>query len=365
MSKKTLFITLFFIGVVGGLYGVQVYSAHKCTNPDSVSWKNHRIIECALYYDEAGVVEGKNEEDVDVSRLVEVAKAHIPSFGEIDDVYGKDRRSVYYKGTKIVGAKPETFALLGGEYFTDSRYAYWRGGRIATAQADRLELFPGDERYARDGLSEYFNGDLIVDISEATSSRVLLSPFHGDEVTQGKDRGIVWRQSDLPHAEGVGLLLVGDDGEETWLTDETLKNTGSYTWKPYEATTSPDTLYHIVFYGHTKEGVVRSESPHVFSVVEEGKASVSLMVNFSGDDVVKVSPEDVVNVSWSGSNVQRCYLVNGVSQPIVGHISIRFPQVGGARVTKHLYYIECIDNNGVAVEDSVTIESIAPEVASD
>jgi hypothetical protein len=356
MKGKILWVGVLVL-IVGGVYGAQQYTSYRCTNEDSVNWQYHKLISCEVYFDEGGSM----AEDVDVSTLVKIEGAYIPAFQELDKLYAKDAQNVYYKGNRVAKASVQSFNFLGGEYFVDSHAAYFRGLQVLGSDARSFSLSGGgDARYARDAAQEYFEGLAIEELSAASSTRFLLSPYDGEEITRSKTKEIFWRPVVDETIDTVAIALVGDDDSFTWLTDESQTNTGSYDWVPSEVSSTTEGVYHLVFYGHTKQrGVTKIDTQHMFTLVEDGKPGVQLKVEFRDDRIVEVSPNDTVYVSWASSNVEHCYLANGVEQSLVGHMTARFPQVGNAKVTDHVYTIMCTSEDGETVEDKVTIRAIA------
>jgi len=343
--------------LIGGAFGVKQYTAYRCSNDEIKNWQFHRVISCEVYFDEKGVVQG---DDVDMTGLVKLEGAHIPTFKEIETPYAKDSQSVYYKGRRVARAIPQSFTFSGGEYFTDSKRVFYRGEMVPDSDAQTFSLFEGDDpRYAKDASQEYFKGTVIEIFSEATSSRFLLAPYEGEEITRTSLQDIFWRPVVDGSITNLAGALVGDDGSFQWIFDETISNTGLFQWSPSLASSTPNTEYRLVFYGHTSLGSVKKiVPPNTFRIVEKGKPGVVVKVNFQDERTVIVSPNETVYVSWASSNVEKCYLAEGVAQSLVGHMTTTFPLSNGAKKTKYIYSLECISSEGEVVRDTVSIEAV-------
>ena len=365
-KKKKVFIILVVFLVIIGVWGVRQYDQYQCTNIQAVNWQFHKLYNCAVYYNESNDSpfggEVTKEEFIKTDLLegwTKMSGAHIRTFVEIDKPYAKDKGSVYYKAKKVLRADTMSFAHLGGEYFTDKNFVFWQGKVVIGSQPSTFKLFLGDDRYGKDLTNEYFSGKKITVAPVATSTRLLLSPFEGEEVTIRKEKKIFWRSVEIQDFTGIAIALVDDEGGLSWLSDERTRNTGQFIWAP-SASSSQEMAYRLIFYAHKGESeVLKLDTKNKFSIKKEGKPGLVLMVNFSDKKKIRVAPDDVAYISWASSNVERCYLPNGISQSLIGHMTIKFPQVGDAKVTEHHYNIECITSKGYTVNDSVKIEVVA------
>ena len=362
-KKKTFVVLVAFFVIIGGIWGLKQYDQYQCTNIQAVNWQFHKLYNCAVYYNgNDSLVEGGTTEEFTETNLSEgwtkVNNAHVRTFVEIDKPYAKDKRSVYYKAKKVARADTMSFVHLGGEYFTDKNFTFWQGEVVAGSQPSTFKLFSEDDRYGKDLTNEYFNGKKITIAPVATSTRFLLSPFEGEEVSINKGKQIFWRPVELQNFTNVAIALVNDEGNFIWLSDERVRNAGQFIWTP-SASSSQEAVYSLIFYAHKGEGeVLKLDTKNKFFIKKEGKPDLVLMVNFSDEKKVRVVSDDVVYISWASSNVERCY-TEGATQPLVGHMTIKFPQVGDAKVTEYYYNIECITSKGYTVNDSVKIESVA------
>ena len=76
--------------------------------------------------------------------------------GQIDALLIKDKNNVYYQGTKIQGADPNTFDVLENGYFKDKNNVYFYEDKIKGADTKTFESLKYG--YSKDKKNVYYQG---------------------------------------------------------------------------------------------------------------------------------------------------------------------------------------------------------------
>ena len=79
--------------------------------------------------------------------------------GQIDAPLIKDKNNVYYQGTKIQGADPNTFDVLENGYFKDKNSVYFYGNKIKGVDPNTFEILEYD--YFKDKNNVYYKREQI------------------------------------------------------------------------------------------------------------------------------------------------------------------------------------------------------------
>ena len=114
---------------------------------------------------------------------VVVAGAHADSFVQLANAeYGKDRRRVYWRGSVIDGAHPDSFECLSDLYSHDRNRVFWRERAILGADPASFVILNGRELWSRDSRDVFF-GDQPVGVSDPASFHVLNDAWASDGIS--------------------------------------------------------------------------------------------------------------------------------------------------------------------------------------
>lgn len=108
----------------------------------------------------------------------------------------RDKRSVYYQFTRIVGADPETFRHLNQAFYRDANHVYWSDSRLQGADVATFRTFGNDIPYAVDERHVWFADTRLPNI-DAGSFRLLHNHVFADR------SGV--------YVSGRGLPVIGAD----------------------------------------------------------------------------------------------------------------------------------------------------------
>lgn len=122
--------------------------------------------------------------------IVDVANAN--SFTAINNLYGKDRQYVFYRGQTIPGADPISFSYLAGAYAKDKRKGYFQEKPISE-DADHFAIVPNPDEtatnvtaegiaYAHDSYRVYKGTTVLDGVDPATFAFVPM--FNGQYLTR-------------------------------------------------------------------------------------------------------------------------------------------------------------------------------------
>ena len=134
-----IFATLACLILLNGCASKPKYNNYKVTE-DSVSW-----IKLGNSY--------SNYREINVPLVSADAKTFkvLP-----DKAFGLDAKFVYYKGKKLVKAKPASFKLIDKSYSQDSEMVFYKGVPIPLAEAKSFTIISDD--LAKDAHRLYFSG---------------------------------------------------------------------------------------------------------------------------------------------------------------------------------------------------------------
>jgi hypothetical protein len=294
-----------------------------------------------------------------------VSGAHVPTFSEIDRVYARDKRFVYYRGERVLDADPRTFRNFAGEYYIDAEHAYFRGEQLKDSNASSFDIVPGVPYITSDGANEYYNATRIEIVSSTTANAFLIAPFEGDELSEGATKVVFWKTVADSDSGEVLIRLLGWRGNElatsTWLLSKPIQDMGQYDWEVFSL--GDGLSYSLDFYLLDKQGQYQKiPTPNRFAVSDSGIPGVRVFVDFVTDDVVYVETGKNSHIAWSASNVDRCYLEGGGDVGLQGHSYMQFYSAEMLDFPEYEYGIECTTDTGITVSDSITVRHLFPEV---
>lgn len=82
------------------------------------------------------------------------------------EFYAKDKNAVYYTNKKI-SDDPQHFQVIGSEYVRDSKTVFYRGNSVPNVEAATFIIFPPGN-FSKDARRVYFQGEVIQDADPAT-----------------------------------------------------------------------------------------------------------------------------------------------------------------------------------------------------
>ncbi len=148
---------------------------------ENKTWYDYAIVDDHIEFDYAGMVEG----------------AHLSSFEEIGSRYARDKDGVYFTGSRIPGADPKTFTIIGdGIYARDSVHVYWCGQKMGTVDPSTFrvlgififsDIMNGMVCYAKDQ-SSYICNNAIVSHQELPAQIVGTEGAHDYEIRDPKEK---------------------------------------------------------------------------------------------------------------------------------------------------------------------------------
>ncbi|MBX3378311.1 MAG: DKNYY domain-containing protein [Phycisphaeraceae bacterium] len=121
----------------------------------------------------------------------------------------KDRRTVYYQFTPLVGGDPATFRHLNQAFYRDAQHVYWSTTRLKDADVNSFRTFGNDAPYAVDKRHVWF-GDSRLPHIDAGSFRFLHNHIFADKAgVYVSGRGLPIPEADAATLEKIAELAWG------------------------------------------------------------------------------------------------------------------------------------------------------------
>jgi hypothetical protein len=307
-SGCVFLIGVFLLVFLNVLVGAALYYANQCLPASNDGWGSYKIERCVVF-----ALSGEELSEVrSYEELLEkgvwrgIYGADIASFSELGNGYARDKTTVYFEGLAFSAADPATFSHLMGLYSIDGDHVFWRNKPIAEASLDEFEIFPTLPDLAASGDQLYYRGRPIERSLNNTELRVV-SPAELQPVSPGETIELKWSAG--LYFEYVLLQLVNSKGSVYWLSEQPLKNTGSYVLTvPHD--TALEGAYSIRLIGLSESKQLASYAVHQDALLVEN-AHVELFVNDASPNVspVYAALDEDITVSWQTENAGGCKLI--------------------------------------------------------
>lgn len=129
---------------------------------------------------EGRVVFSEMTENGRISSVVETADAdsfvQFPNYG-----YARDRKHVFWRGSVIEEADPETFECLEYDYSRDREKVFWRDRTIVGADPSSFSILKGSDLWSRD-VHEVFYADKALGVRSPNNFHVIDESWAADGV---------------------------------------------------------------------------------------------------------------------------------------------------------------------------------------
>ena len=133
-----------------------------------------------------------------------------------DSGFAADKLHVYWHGSAISGADPETFSYLQFDYSRDAAHAYYRATVLSGADARTFTYI--DRAYFKDAAHVYLRGATIEDADPAAFS-ILSSSCFGEDSLARDTRHVFFGATVVSEANPKDVV---DSGDQYWISNRTV-----------------------------------------------------------------------------------------------------------------------------------------------